>query len=155
VPTAKASEDLTVSLGGPLPTSLDRSDLPERAADLLEWVWQETVRPYWPRPRRIMEADVVARTRQLSQGGWAAALADMRPRMRWLGQGRLQINTYKYPPRAWLATPAPSRGHHSQLDGVSCARATACVTVGSNQAATLAERWNGTTWAIQPIPNPT
>jgi len=94
-----ARKDLTVSLGGPLPAGLDRSDLPERAADLLEWVWQETVRPYWPRRRRIMEADVVARTRQLSQGGWAAALADMRPGMRWLGQGRLQINTYNYPPR--------------------------------------------------------
>jgi hypothetical protein len=32
---------------------------------------------------------------------------------------------------------------------VSCASATACVTVGSNQTSTLAERWNGTTWTIQ------
>jgi hypothetical protein len=37
---------------------------------------------------------------------------------------------------------------------VSCASATACVTVGSNQAAAMAERWNGTTWAVQPTPNP-
>jgi DNA-binding transcriptional ArsR family regulator len=94
-----ARADLTVSLGGPLPASLHRSDLPERAADLLEWVWAETVLPYWPRRRRIMEADIVARTRQLSQGGWAAALDDMRPGMRWLGEGRLQINAYDYPPR--------------------------------------------------------
>jgi DNA-binding transcriptional ArsR family regulator len=95
--TARA--DLTVSLGGPLPARLHRSDLPERAADLLEWVWTETVLPYWPRRRRIMEADVVARTRELSTGGWAAALADMRPGMRWLGEGRLQINAHDYPPR--------------------------------------------------------
>jgi DNA-binding transcriptional ArsR family regulator len=95
--TARA--DLTVSLGGPLPASLHRSDLPERAADLLEWIWAETVLPYWPRRRQVMEADVVARTRQLSQGGWAAALDDMRPGMRWLGEGRLQINAYDYPPR--------------------------------------------------------
>lgn len=95
--TARA--DLTVSLGGPLPTRLHRSDLPERAADLLEWVWTETVLPYWPRRRRIMEANVVARTRELSTGGWAAALADMRPGMRWLGEGRLQINAHDYPPR--------------------------------------------------------
>jgi DNA-binding transcriptional ArsR family regulator len=94
-----ARTDLTVSLGGPLPASLRRSDLPERAADLLEWVWTETVRPYWPQRQRIMEADVVARTRQLSQGGWAAALNDMRPGMRWLGDGRLQINAHNYPPR--------------------------------------------------------
>jgi DNA-binding transcriptional ArsR family regulator len=98
-PPEVARADLTQSLRGPLPAGLDRSDLPERAADLLEWVWTQTVLPYWPRRRRIMEADIVARTRQLSQGGWAAALADMRPGMRWLGQGRLQINTYNYPPR--------------------------------------------------------
>ena len=95
--TARA--DLTASLGGPPPASLHRSDLPERAADLLEWVWTETVLPDWPRRRRIMEADVVARTRQLSLGGWAAALGDMRPGMRWLGEGRLQINARNYPPR--------------------------------------------------------
>src|SRR5215472_14476723 len=98
-PPQTARADLTVSLGGPLPASLHRSDLLERAADLLDWVWTQTVLPYWPRRRQIMEADVVARTRQLSQGGWAAALDDMRPGMRWLGQGRLQINAYDYPPR--------------------------------------------------------
>ena len=38
---------------------------------------------------------------------------------------------------------------------VSCASATACVTVGGSQAATMAERWNGTTWTIQRTPNPT
>ena len=94
-----ARTDLTVSLGGPLPASLHRSDLPERAADLLAWVWTQTVLPDWPRRRRIMEADIVARTRQLSQGGWAAALSDMRPGMRWLGEGCLQINAHNYPPR--------------------------------------------------------
>ena len=94
-----ARADLAVSLGGPLPARLHRSDLPERAANLLAWVWTETVLPYWPRRRRIMEADVVARTRELSQGGWAAALADMRPGMRWLGEGRLQINAHDYPPQ--------------------------------------------------------
>jgi DNA-binding transcriptional ArsR family regulator len=98
-PPEVARTDLTMSLGGPLPTSLHRSDLPERAADLLDWVWTQTVLPYWPRRRRIMEADVVARTSQLSQGGWAAALGGMRPGMRWLGEGRLQINAHNYPPR--------------------------------------------------------
>ena len=37
---------------------------------------------------------------------------------------------------------------------VSCASATACETVGSNQAAAMAERWNGTTWTVQRTPNP-
>jgi DNA-binding transcriptional ArsR family regulator len=124
-PPEAARADLAQSLGGPLPASLNRSDLPERAADLLEWVWTQTVLPYWPRRRRIIEADVVARTRQLSQGGWAAALDDMRPGMRWLGEGRLQVNAHSYPPRkivgaqllfvpvtsgqAWVAWDIPHR----------------------------------------------
>lgn len=80
-------------MDGPVPASLHRSDLPERAAAVLEWVWTQAVLPYWPRRRRLIEADVVARTAQLSQGGWASALSDMRPGMRWLGGNRLQIST--------------------------------------------------------------
>jgi len=49
--------------------------------------------------------------------------------------------------RAWLATPTPSRGHHSQLDGVSCATATSCLAVG-----TPAEAWTGTRWSVLPRP---
>ncbi|SEG84942.1 regulatory protein, arsR family [Thermomonospora echinospora] len=94
-----AQADLAVSVGGPLPAELRRPDLPERAAGVLEWVWRRAVLPEWPRRRRILEADVVARTGRLSSGGWAAAMGDMRPGMRWLGGGRLQINTYDYPPR--------------------------------------------------------
>ncbi|MFB9838432.1 ArsR/SmtB family transcription factor [Actinoallomurus acaciae] len=99
-PPDTARAHLMVSLNGSLPSVLDRSDLPTRAADLLEWVWTEAVRPYWPRRRRLLEADILARTRQLSEGGWAAALNDMRPGMRWLGDGRLRINMYDYPPKS-------------------------------------------------------
>jgi DNA-binding transcriptional ArsR family regulator len=95
--TARAN--LAVSFGGPLPALLRGDDLPERAAELLEWVWAEAVRPYWPQRRQIFEADIIARTRQLSHGGWATALDDMRPGMRWLGDGRLQINMLDHPPR--------------------------------------------------------
>ncbi|MET9480128.1 winged helix-turn-helix domain-containing protein [Streptomyces sp. NPDC006638] len=98
-PPEAVRADLAVAQGRPVPERLVRSDPAGRVADLLEWVWTETVLPYWPARRRICEADVVARTRQLTLGGWAAALDDMRPRMRWLGEGRLQINTRAYPPR--------------------------------------------------------
>lgn len=91
---------LTPTPRGPLPAILrGRDDLPGRAADLLTHLWTEAVRPYWPRRRRVLEADVVARTAQLSQGGWAAALDAMRPGMRWLGENRLQVNLHEYPPR--------------------------------------------------------
>ncbi|MER6101989.1 winged helix-turn-helix domain-containing protein [Streptomyces sp. NPDC001832] len=96
----RARADLMVSLGGrPLPELLDRDDLAQRAAGVLHWVWQHTVLPDWSRRRRIIEADIVARTGQLSQGGWAAALSGLRPGMRWLGGSRLQINAHDYPPK--------------------------------------------------------
>ncbi|MFE0255071.1 ArsR/SmtB family transcription factor [Streptomyces sp. NPDC059010] len=96
----EARAHLTVSLAGPLPAVLDRDDLPERAAALLAYVWTEAVRPDWDRRRRVLEADVVARTAQVSQGGWAAVLDSLRPgRTRWLGDSRLQVNLHEYPPR--------------------------------------------------------
>ncbi|HEY6496958.1 MAG TPA: winged helix-turn-helix domain-containing protein [Trebonia sp.] len=74
-------------------------DLPRQAAALLEWVWVNTVLPYWPTRRRIIEADIVARTTELGRGGWPAALSGMSPGKRWLGDGRLQINALDNPPR--------------------------------------------------------
>ncbi|WP_055490403.1 helix-turn-helix transcriptional regulator [Streptomyces sp. TP-A0356] len=97
---AGARAHLTVSLRGPLPAPLDRDDLPRRAADLLTYVWTRTVRPSWDRRRRVLEADVVARTARLGRGGWAAAVDTLRPgRTRWLGGNRLQVNLHEYPPR--------------------------------------------------------
>ncbi|MGH3244036.1 MAG: ArsR/SmtB family transcription factor [Spirillospora sp.] len=97
-PPERAHADLAVSLGRPLPAELRRPDVTDRITGLLEWVWTHTVEPDWARRRRVIEADAVARAGQLSQGGWAAALDDMRPGMRWLGDGRLQVNVYDYPP---------------------------------------------------------
>lgn len=75
------------------------ADLPRQAARLLDWVWVNTVLPYWPVRRRIMEADILARTTRLGRGGWTQALDGMRPGMRWLGDGRLQINARDRPGR--------------------------------------------------------
>ncbi|MFF9285799.1 ArsR/SmtB family transcription factor [Streptomyces griseosporeus] len=96
---AAARAHLRVSLAGPLPAVLERDDLPERAATLLEWVWEQTVRPTWDRRRRVLEADVVARTAQAGRAGWAAVLDSLRPGTRWLGESRWQINLHEYPPR--------------------------------------------------------
>ncbi|GAA3866282.1 winged helix-turn-helix domain-containing protein [Streptomyces lacrimifluminis] len=100
VAPALARGHLTLSRPGPLPAALvGRDDLPERAADLLTYVWEEAVLPYWDRRRRVLEADVVARTAQVSQGGWATVLDALRPGTRWLGGNRLQVNAHEYPPR--------------------------------------------------------
>ncbi|MFF8770747.1 winged helix-turn-helix domain-containing protein [Kitasatospora sp. NPDC015120] len=90
-PPAVARADLAETLGTAPPPLLEREDLAERAADLLAWVWTQTVEPTWARRRRIIEADVLARTARLGAGGWADALNGLRPGMRWLGGDRLGI----------------------------------------------------------------
>jgi hypothetical protein len=66
--------------------------------------------------------------------------------------------------RSWTIepTPAPPGTQSSSLSGVSCTAASVCTAVGSKLtsalpfgiASTLAERWNGHAWRIQPTPNP-
>lgn len=98
-PADQVHTDLEVALYGPVPDRLHRTDLAARLAGLLEWIWTAAVRPDWDRRRRIIEADIVARTGLLGQGGWVTAVGTMSPGMRWLGEGRLQTNQYDYPPR--------------------------------------------------------
>ncbi|WP_405008100.1 winged helix-turn-helix domain-containing protein [Kitasatospora purpeofusca] len=95
-PPAVVRADLAETLGAAddsaLPPPLLRhEDLAGRAAELLSWVWTETVEPDWARRRRIIEADILARTATLGSGGWAEALGGLRPGMRWLGGDRLRI----------------------------------------------------------------
>ena len=57
------------------------------------------------------------------------------------------------------ATPNPVGAMGNSLYGVSCTTATACTAVGtsvngSGALLTLAEHWNGSSWAIQATPNP-
>ncbi|MGY0021005.1 ArsR/SmtB family transcription factor [Streptomyces sp. YJ-C3] len=96
----EARANLRVCLKDSLPAALERNDLPERATALLTYVWEETVRPDWDRRRRVLEADMVARTARVNQGGWAAVLDSLQPGMtRWLGESRFQVNLNTYPPR--------------------------------------------------------
>ena len=124
-PTAVVLAQVAAVSGGSVPAVLAVPDLADRIADLLNWVWCHTVRPQWPNRHRIFEADIVSRTRQISVGGWTAALNGLRPGMRWLGDGRLQINMYENPPhdlasaqllfipttaqRGWVAWDEPHR----------------------------------------------
>jgi hypothetical protein len=57
-------------------------------------------------------------------------------------------------------TPNPAGAMGSFLYSVSCTSAASCTAVGTyNNSAgatlTLAEAWNGTSWSLQPTPNPT
>jgi hypothetical protein len=61
--------------------------------------------------------------------------------------------TVQYPPN-------PAGSINSSLNGVSCAVSSTCIAVGgyyvpaSNTDLSLAEEWNGSSWVIQPTPNP-
>ncbi len=58
------------------------------------------------------------------------------------------------------ATPRPKGTTYSNLGDVSCRLVTSCTAVGeyqvnnSSTSRTLAEAWNGRTWAIEATPNP-
>jgi hypothetical protein len=57
------------------------------------------------------------------------------------------------------ATPSPAGSSEGILAAVSCAAADTCEAVGNDTDAdgtqvTLAEGWDGTTWKVQPTPNP-
>jgi hypothetical protein len=53
----------------------------------------------------------------------------------------------------FLVVPSPKLT--GALNGVSCTSTTNCFAVGSSASGTLVERWNGTSWAVVPSPNPT
>ena len=61
----------------------------------------------------------------------------------------------------WVVQPTPnaSGATYGDLYGVACPSTTLCTAVGfytnsSGVRVTLAERWNGSTWVVQPTPNP-
>jgi DNA-binding transcriptional ArsR family regulator len=83
----------------PLPRELTATDLAATVAEVLRWTWTHTIAPTWERRQRVLAADVVARTSRLSREGWSGVLDDMRPGMRWLGDGELQVNAAPHPPR--------------------------------------------------------
>jgi hypothetical protein len=37
---------------------------------------------------------------------------------------------------------------------VACLSSSACTAVGNSNSGNLAERWDGTSWSIQPAPSP-
>ncbi|MEU8215343.1 winged helix-turn-helix domain-containing protein [Micromonospora taraxaci] len=97
LPDERIRHDLA-QVRSPLPPALRGPGLASRTAALLRWVWQHTIEADWPRRQSVLRADVVSRISRLGRDGWAAVIDDMRPGMRWLGDGRLQIDERPYPP---------------------------------------------------------
>jgi len=58
-------------------------------ADQLETVWHTLLAPQWPRLRELLAADIAHRTRVLGEGGVAAMLSELHPRVRLTGTSLL------------------------------------------------------------------
>jgi DNA-binding transcriptional ArsR family regulator len=83
----------------PLPPMIaDGSGLAPQVAELLRWIWKETIEADWPRRHRVLRADIVSRTSSLSEHGWSGVLRGLGPDVRWLGDGRMQVNSADFPP---------------------------------------------------------
>ncbi|GAA2850065.1 DUF5937 family protein [Streptosporangium fragile] len=96
-PAAQAHEEIARNLEGmPRPPEEIMSVLFSPGvvtffADALQAVWDEIVAPSWPRFHAILERDVVQRAGRLATHGWAAALNDLDPKVRWHPSGVIEV----------------------------------------------------------------
>jgi DNA-binding transcriptional ArsR family regulator len=84
-------------------------------ADALQRTWADIVAPAWPRFHAILERDVIQRAGRLATYGWAAALDDLAPKVRWLPDGVIEVGsadpdeTYQLDGRGLLFVPTVFR----------------------------------------------
>ena len=52
-------------------------------ADTLAACWTRLIEPWWPRIRDVLAGDIAYRSRQLADGGLAAVLSDLHPKIHW------------------------------------------------------------------------
>jgi len=138
-PSARACFALgTVDYGGGVSVPLT-----ERWNDGTSWTVQPNPGPGWNTMTSVSCTSTIACiiVGNISNSAQSATLAE-----RWNGT-------------SWTiqTTPNPSGPYGPpQLSGVSCTSSNVCTAVGGSSAfgngLTLAERWNGTTWVIQPTP---
>jgi DNA-binding transcriptional ArsR family regulator len=70
---------------------LTGASVTDHLADVLAAAWQALLAPDWPLLQAILERDVAHRAAQLVSRGWAAALADLHPQLRWR-DGRIEFD---------------------------------------------------------------
>jgi hypothetical protein len=52
-------------------------------ADMLARAWSALIKPWWPRVRDVLDADITYRARRLADAGVAATLNELDPRVSW------------------------------------------------------------------------
>jgi DNA-binding transcriptional ArsR family regulator len=96
VQQARAEIARALALGPPASARvrevLEREDVAAYLADVLAAAWRLVLEPDWPQLRAILERDVVHRATRLARDGWAAALSDIHPWVRY-ADGGVEIAT--------------------------------------------------------------
>ncbi|SEM70232.1 transcriptional regulator, ArsR family [Nonomuraea pusilla] len=96
-PVAQAHAEIARTLADVPPVApwirelLFGADVVRVLADAYEALWTEIFSAIWPRLRAILERDIVQRAGQLATFGWAAALEDLSPQVRWREEGRVEL----------------------------------------------------------------
>ncbi|MFI6323819.1 winged helix-turn-helix domain-containing protein [Nonomuraea sp. NPDC050556] len=67
-------------------------DVVQVLADAFEALWTEIVSKKWPRFQAILEREVIMRAGQLATYGWARALDDISPHVRWRPEGIIELD---------------------------------------------------------------
>lgn len=99
-PLAQARDEIDRALrrGPVLParlrTVLDRDDVTTYLADVLAVAWERLLAPDWPQLQAILERDVVHRAGRLARGGWADALRDVHPHVRY-ADGHVELQAHE------------------------------------------------------------
>lgn len=92
-PTARVRKEVGFRLEDGMPAELGEPFLrqPRRAlarlADSLAAYWEVALEPHWPRVRALLEADLLYRSRRLTEGGPTALFADLNPAIHWRDEG--------------------------------------------------------------------
>jgi DNA-binding transcriptional ArsR family regulator len=81
----RLEDGLSPELGEPFLRSPRRAV--ERLAGSLASYWEVALEPHWPRVRALLEADLLYRSRRLTEGGPTALFADLHPAIRWRSDG--------------------------------------------------------------------
>jgi DNA-binding transcriptional ArsR family regulator len=94
---ARAEIDYCLAGASGLPAAtrrvLERPDAVAALADALTAAWEALLAPHWPQLRAILERDVLHRAARLTGVGWAGALDDLHPNVRWRA-GRIEIRRF-------------------------------------------------------------
>ncbi|MGH9063669.1 MAG: DUF5937 family protein [Acidimicrobiales bacterium] len=120
---------------------------PKVLADTLFRYWEQTIRPYWPQARALLDADVAYRLDRLAKGGIEGLLSDLHPELRLQG-------------RAIVIDRRRHTGDHDLADAgltlVPCAFAWPNLVVATSPSAppsiTYSPRGVGTLWDTPAAP---